>query len=391
MIENRTVRTTAHRPAHPADARRPGFTLIELLVVILIILLVSAVTLPSIISAISHRQVSEAARVLQAALVGARDSAIHNNAISGIRLLPDPTINGINTNASSPLYGMLDPTLPLAMNRIVPLEAAPDYDEGKVSIIKDVVSPFAVAPVYPYPSVPNPITPSVSMSVLMVEECPADTTTNPNTFTPNEPTSWFWNIRIGDKIRISNAGQYYTVIGPMVQANPELFVNDGPAGSPTQLVRTYSNGTTSATVHVEYLFLVNGQDDDNDGFVDNGWDGVDNDQDGNIDIVPGVATSYNEWTETEKWLGSLASGLQSVNATVTSLPPAPPPTTGSLEPVLHDHSPAGAQLGQPRGGAALERGHRPDDMGDDPRAVPVPPAAACQRRRHVAGHQPGIG
>ena len=41
---------------------------------------------------------------------------------------------------------MLDPTLPLAMNRIVPLEAAPDYDEGKVSIIKDLVSPSAVSP-----------------------------------------------------------------------------------------------------------------------------------------------------------------------------------------------------------------------------------------------------
>ena len=158
----------------------------------------------------------------------------------------------------------------------------------------------------------------------MVEECPVDATTNLNTFTPNEPTSWFWNIRIGDKIRISNAGQYYTVIGPMTQANPELFVNDGPAGSPTQLVRTYSNGTTSATVRVEYLFLVNGQDDDNDGFVDNGWDGVDNDQDGNIDIVPGVPKSYNEWTESEKWLGSLASGLQPVNATVTNLTGATP-------------------------------------------------------------------
>ena len=98
-----------------------------------------------------------------------------------------------------------------------------------------------------------------------------------STFTPNEPTSWFWNIRIGDKIRISNAGQYYTVIGPMTQANPELFVNDGPAGSPPQLVRTYSNGTNnSGPFNVEYLFLVNGQDDDNDGFVDNGWDGVDN-------------------------------------------------------------------------------------------------------------------
>src|SRR5208337_2144796 len=236
MIENRTVRTTAHRPAHPADARRPGFTLVELLVVILIILLVSAVTLPSIISAISHRQVSEAARVLQAALVGARDSAIHNNAISGIRLLPDPTINGINTNASSPLYGMLDPTLPLAMSRIVPLEAAPDYDEGMVSIIQDqaAYSPFAAAQLYPYPTRTNAVT-GKTTSVLMVEECPVNTTST--NFTPNEPTSWFWNIRIGDKIRIGNAEQYYTVIGPMANANPELFVNDAPAGTPTQLVR----------------------------------------------------------------------------------------------------------------------------------------------------------
>ena len=116
----------------------------------LIILLVSAVTLPSIISAISHRQVSEAARVLQAALVGARDSAIHNNAISGIRLLPDPTINGINAN------GLLDPTLPLAMNRIVPLEAAPDYDEGKISIIKDRGLPVRGRPGLSLPFGPQP-------------------------------------------------------------------------------------------------------------------------------------------------------------------------------------------------------------------------------------------
>ena len=62
------------------------------------------------------------------------------------------------------------------MNRIVPLEAAPDYDEGKVSIIKDLAgfSPFAVAPAYPYPTGTNPLT-SQTISVLMVEECPVDT------------------------------------------------------------------------------------------------------------------------------------------------------------------------------------------------------------------------
>ncbi len=134
-----TTRSGDHATTRSGDlattwqARRTGFTLIELLVVIVIILLVSAVTLPAIISAISHRQVSEAARILQAALVGARDSAIHNNAISGIRLLPDPTLNGID-----PTTGALNSALPLAMNRIVPLEAAPDYDEGLVSIIQDV-------------------------------------------------------------------------------------------------------------------------------------------------------------------------------------------------------------------------------------------------------------
>lgn len=88
------------------DKQRPrsqrGFTLIELLVVILIILLVSVVTLPTIIPAYNHRQIGESARILQAALVGARDAAIRANAPRGIRLLPDPVFNsGITTLASN--------------------------------------------------------------------------------------------------------------------------------------------------------------------------------------------------------------------------------------------------------------------------------------------------
>ena len=62
--------------------------------VILIILLVSAVALPTVLPALTHRQVSEAARILQGGLVGARDTAINNNAPAGIRLLPDPVLNG---------------------------------------------------------------------------------------------------------------------------------------------------------------------------------------------------------------------------------------------------------------------------------------------------------
>lgn len=312
MIENRTVKTLSRRSAHPAYPRRLGFTLVELLVVLLIILLVSAVTLPAVVSAISHRQVSEAARILQAALVGARDSAIHNNAISGIRLLPDPTINGID-----PTTGLLSSAQPLAMSRIVPLEAAPDYDEGKISIIQDLAaySPFpaATTPTAPW-GFPYPYPASTTTGVLMVEECPVDTTT----FLPNEPTSWFWNIRIGDKIRIGNSGQYYTVVGPMANPNPELFVNDNPPGTPSLLQRIYSNATTTpptplGTFNVEYLFLVNGQDDDNDGFVDDGWDGVDNDTQNGVDDPA-------EWTEQEKWMGALAGSLGAVESTVTSLP-----------------------------------------------------------------------
>ena len=53
------------------QAGRRGFTLIELLVVILIILIVSAVLFPLVLPALSHRQVSEAARLLQGgSLVG---------------------------------------------------------------------------------------------------------------------------------------------------------------------------------------------------------------------------------------------------------------------------------------------------------------------------------
>ena len=114
------------------QAGRRGFTLIELPVVILIILLVSAVVLPTVIPAISHRQVSEAARILQGALAGARDTAINNNAPAGIRLLPDPALTG----QAIVLNGVptLDPTKILASNRYIPIQLAPDYSEGLVNI-----------------------------------------------------------------------------------------------------------------------------------------------------------------------------------------------------------------------------------------------------------------
>ena len=37
---------------------------------------------------------------------------------------------------------------------------------------------------------------------------------------PNPPTNWSWNIRVGDKLQINQAGPWYTVVGPVVTPNP---------------------------------------------------------------------------------------------------------------------------------------------------------------------------
>src|SRR6185437_1305737 len=127
---------------------RHAFTLLELLIVIFIIAIVSVVALPTIIPAMNHRQASEAARIVQGALVGARDKAIHNGRPSGIRLMPDPAFQTIVTDPKNPFFGFIDPTAILASNRIIPLDPAPDYSEGLVNV--DFSPPLAKFLV-PYP------------------------------------------------------------------------------------------------------------------------------------------------------------------------------------------------------------------------------------------------
>jgi len=311
---------------------RHAFTLVELLVVMFIILLVSVLALPTIVSAISHRQVSDAARLLQAALAGARDAAIHNNAPRGIRLLPDPTLNGIN-----PSTGLLDSTRILASNRIVPIQPAPDYSDGLVNILQDTALsgyPFAAGMppypqqtmyAYPYPNgLTAGITTSTPISVLMVEQSPYSFSLIGGTLTPtaNPPTSWFWNVRVGDMIRFNSSGRYYTVVGPMTigpaGGNSELFVNDGLPGANLPLLqRTFSIGGTALPnqpVNVEYLFLVNGLDDNNDGLIDSGWDGLNNNYNAastspdelTDELVPTDPTVNSEW-EAEAWDAELSN------------------------------------------------------------------------------------
>jgi prepilin-type N-terminal cleavage/methylation domain-containing protein len=68
---------------------RAGFTLMELIVVIVIILLISALILPSVLGGLNDRKFSDAARTMQAVFIGARDRAIQSGNIVGVRLIRD--------------------------------------------------------------------------------------------------------------------------------------------------------------------------------------------------------------------------------------------------------------------------------------------------------------
>ena len=209
----------------------------------------------------------------------------------------------------------------------MPIESAPDYAEGKLDIY-DPLGPswtWTSGNFPPYPGPVGSVSPNVypvvptrgpschpgrlTLNVLTVVQSALD----PVALTPNSPTSWFWNIRIGDKIQIGGSGSYYTVVGPLTvypgnplggvyDGNPELFVNDGTPGSIPGLTRTYPSISTA--VPVEYLFLVNGVDDDGDGFVDDGWDSVNNNHNFNASGQP-LIDELDEW-ENEKWTGALS-------------------------------------------------------------------------------------
>jgi prepilin-type N-terminal cleavage/methylation domain-containing protein len=289
------IRTRSHRGRGPRDnadlvasAGPRGFTLMELLVVMTIILIVSAVALPTILPALSHRQVSEGARLLQAALSGARDSAIRDNSLSGIRLLADPAIPG-------------------AFNRFIPLSQPPSYTEGLVSIVQAPAS---------YPA--NVL---LGTAALVLEE--SIVTTVGGVPVLNDPVSWAWNVRQGDAIRFANSGVWYTVAGPITSANPENFINYGAPGAVSPIVRTVvlPNGQTAA-VNPEYLLLVNGADDNANGYIDEGWDGVDNNADGvvdNVGLIDPTGQTKGEW-EQETWQGYLAAGANNLPYTIRRRP-----------------------------------------------------------------------
>ena len=305
--------------------RLGGFTLIELLVVIFIILLISAVTLPTIVPAMNHRRVSEAARFLQAALVGARDAAIHYDDPRGIRLIPDST---------------LPPNI-VAANRILSIEPAGDYTEGFVTIHRlPNNSPWL-----------DPITGLTPTNYLIIYE----ELTDPNTGGPNPRTSWAWNIRVGERFRLNDSGRYYTVIGPMVNASPEGFVN---YGNPEVLPLPSPSDPTSTSR--EFLYLTNGEDDNQNGYVDEQWDGIDNDLNGKTDYINdtvpfGNTTVPNPFeTEPEDWVGLEKSNPTTVNVRYT-IERRPVPTQGAREVAL----PPGVYIDMTTWNTTVERSRLP--------------------------------
>ncbi len=260
----------------PRIEGRRGFTLVELLVVIVIVALISVAALPVVLPALNERRVSEGARLFQAVLSGARDAAIRANAPRGIRLLPDPILNP---------YGPLGLGV-LASNRFVPIEPAPDYSEGLLSAIHSPLN---------------------NNEFLTVGELVASSGIPA---VPNPPAAWFNNIRQGDRIRFGTSGAYYTIAGPMYTGpganlatgnavnflqNPERFINmtRPPGGNfpayPSNAFSNFPSNTYQYTPNGntanfgQFLFLVNGVDDDGDGWIDEGFDGIDNDGDGVTD------------------------------------------------------------------------------------------------------------
>lgn len=282
---------------------RRAFTLTELLVVILIIFVISVIALPIVVSSLAGRQVSESGRLLQATLAGARDKAIRDGRPSGIRLLPDPAWPLAYVN------GQIDPTQPLAYNRVVPIESAPQYVEGLVTI--RVGAPYTSR-------IHNPAGLAVAVPSLVLEQAPTDAQG-----LPTSPTSWAWNVRVGDKLQLNGAGPWYTIAGPRWIstmptpsgiANPEGFVNWGPIGTPSPL-------------GVEWLVLTNGLDDNGNGYPDDWFDGFDNDGDGIVDDTPETLANWGYPpgsaylhqspgqsfpAEIEMWHGAVARGVASV-------------------------------------------------------------------------------
>lgn len=322
---NRNARGLA-ADAAPAPGRRTfgkgkGFTLIELLIVLTIMALLTVAALPTIMTSLDEREILDASGMLQSALLVARDIAMRTGNAAGIRLLLDPDVS---TGGA------------LAANRLVPIVQAPDYNSGQVQFQQlhyDVGDPSTSPPTVVFRF----------SAIAAYEHKFQPDLSNPNTIIDANyaPTSWYWNVRQGETLRVAGSGPRYTIAGPMYNGdtlsgdkniggtstmNPERFLHQerigasqpvvslptlagmypGTVAAPTSFAGPasfagagypafsgasyWSEMTTSlpTVLNINYtaaevLYLTNGRDDDGDGVIDEGFDGIDNDGDGIVD------------------------------------------------------------------------------------------------------------
>ena len=103
----------------------------------------------------------------------------------------------------------------LAANRFIPIQLAPDYSEGFVKQSSRGLrrrSPVAMhgrwflLSYFVYPTSKGRGLPGSAPTTERALPRQVCTTRPPALPLLNPPTSWYWNIRIGDKIQINNSG-----------------------------------------------------------------------------------------------------------------------------------------------------------------------------------------
>ena len=170
----------------------------------------------------------------------------------------------------------------------------------------------------------------------------------------NPPTSWYWNIRIGDKVRINNSGIYYTVVGPMQIPNPELFVNVGEPG-PTAVPpltadlrgrRPYPPSSSSLSTAWTTITTAS--------WTTAGTASTTTVTGSSTGLRPERSQPDLVRVDRDRELAGLAHGT---HGTGNELHPKPP---------LHHLAAAGGHAGRPRDAAAFGRGDRPDDVEGNP-------------------------
>ena len=101
--------------------------------------------------------------------------------------------------------------------------------------------------------------------------------------------------------------------------NPEMFVNAGQPGTTSPLTTTQ----VGVAANPEFLFLVNGVDDNSNGWVDEGWDGVDNNGNNLVDELA-------EW-EPETFLGAWPPPTAAGTQMIYTIQRRPVPTINARE------------------------------------------------------------